>query len=124
MELITNISMDAVDCKKCHSTTEKYPNGDAIDAANYKPACNDCHDFSKSSKVEEQTCLNCHSRQVYERTAYPDVDVHIKKGMTCTSCHLKAELHGDDGVAYASLKQKGAIKTKCEDCHKTLRLAG
>ena len=117
MELITNIPMEELACPKCHSTTEKYPDGSAINSLFYSPVCNDCHDFSKGTAVTEQTCLNCHNRQVYERAAYPDVDVHKKKGMTCIDCHSKQELHGDDGVAYVSLKQSGAIKVKCEDCH-------
>ena len=120
MELITNIAMSGLACPKCHSTTEKYPNGSAIDAANYKPSCNDCHDMTKGTTVAEQTCLNCHNRQSYERTAYPNVDVHMSKGLTCVACHSKAELHGDDGVAYVSLKQNGAMKAKCENCHASL----
>jgi hypothetical protein len=120
MELITNISMSTLACGKCHSTTEKYPNGSTIDAANYTPSCNDCHDFTKGNTVDEQTCINCHNRQSYERTAYPNVDVHKLKGMTCIACHSKAELHGDDGVAYVSLKQAGAMKVKCENCHANL----
>ena len=37
MELITNIPMDNLACKKCHSTTGKYPNGDPIDKLTYAP---------------------------------------------------------------------------------------
>ncbi len=120
MELITNIPMDSLACVKCHSSTEKYPNGDTIIAKYYVPSCNDCHNFTTGNTVAEQTCLNCHSRQSYERTAYPDIDVHKAKGLTCTSCHKKGELHGDDGVMYSSLKQNGAIKVKCVDCHTQL----
>jgi len=120
MELITNIPMTALACPMCHSTTEKYPDGSAINAATYAPGCNDCHDLTKGTTVDEQTCINCHNRQSYERTAYPNVDVHKNKGMTCIACHTKAELHGDDGVAYVSLKQAGAVKVKCEDCHANL----
>jgi len=120
MELITNISMSTLACGKCHSTTEKYPNGSDINSATYAPSCNDCHDFTKGNTVDEQTCINCHNRQSYERTAYPNVDVHKTKGMTCISCHTKAEIHGDDGVSYVSLKQSGAVKVKCEDCHANL----
>ncbi len=120
MELITGIPMANLACQKCHSTTEKYPNGDPIDPATYAPSCNDCHNFATGTAVAEATCLNCHNRQKYERDAYPGVDVHQAKGLTCTSCHTKAEVHGDDGVAYASLKEPGAIKVKCEDCHTPL----
>lgn len=118
MELITGIPMDDLACKNCHSTTETYPNGDPIDPTTYEPSCNDCHDFAgMGSAVAEQTCLNCHNRQVYERAAYPDVDVHKASGMECIDCHSKEEIHGDDGIAYVSLKQEGAIKVECEDCH-------
>lgn len=120
MELITNIPMDNLACKKCHSTTGKYPNGDPIDKLTYAPSCKDCHDFSQGTTVAEQTCLNCHNRQVYERAAYPDADIHKTKGLTCKSCHSKAELHGDDGVKYNSIYEPGAIKVKCEDCHTPL----
>ncbi len=124
MESITNIPMDSLACKKCHSTTEKYPNGDPINSATYVPDCNDCHNFAAGTTVAEQTCKNCHNRQVYEIAAYPDSaangDVHRKAGMTCMSCHKKAELHGDSGIVYASLKQEGAIETLCMDCHSPL----
>ncbi len=99
MQLITGIPMADLACQKCHSTTETYPNGSPIDAANYAPSCNDCHDFATGNSVTETTCLNCHNRQKYERDAYPGVDVHQAKGLTCTSCHSKEEIHGDDGVA-------------------------
>lgn len=120
MELITNIPMDSLACVKCHSNTGKYPDGSTIDSKNFVASCKDCHNFTAGNKVDEQTCLNCHSRQGYERTAYTDVDVHKKKGMTCVNCHTKAELHGDDGVSYSSLKQNGAIKVKCVTCHTQL----
>lgn len=124
MELITNIPMSELACQKCHSTTETYPNGDPINSATYAPSCNDCHNFALGSTVQEQTCKNCHNRQVYEIAAYPDSlangDVHRKAGKTCMFCHSKQELHGDDGIAYASLKQNGAVKVKCEDCHTNL----
>lgn len=117
MEIITGIPMDDLSCKKCHSTTGHYPNGDTILPGTYTPSCNDCHNFAVGNQVEEQTCLNCHNRQVYERSAYPGIDVHQAAGMTCIDCHSKEEIHGDDGVAYVSLKQAGAIKVACEDCH-------
>lgn len=119
MELITNIPMSELSCQKCHSTTETYPNGDSIDVATYSPSCKDCHDFAQGFAVAEQTCLNCHNRQTYERNAYPGMDVHADS-LTCIDCHKKEELHGDDGVSYVSLKQEGAIKVKCEDCHSEL----
>ncbi|GAB4312602.1 MAG: hypothetical protein Kow00127_03230 [Bacteroidales bacterium] len=117
MEVITGIPMSDLSCQKCHSSTGVYPNGDTIDPATYEPSCQDCHDFDQGNEVAEETCLHCHKRQVLERSVYPDVDVHYAAGLTCTDCHSKEELHGDDGVAYASLKQEGAIKVTCEQCH-------
>lgn len=120
MELITNIPMKDLACLKCHSTTEKYPDGTAINSATYTPSCNDCHDMTKGTSVDEQTCYNCHNRQVYEKQLYPDSDptgdVHRKKGLKCMSCHKKDEMHGD-GNAYKSWLDAGASKTSCVECH-------
>jgi hypothetical protein len=120
MELITGIPMDSLACLKCHSTTGLYPDGTAINSATYTPSCQDCHNFATGSAVDQQTCYNCHNRQVYEKQLYPDSeangDVHRKKGMTCMSCHKKDEMHGD-GNKYASWLDEGASKTKCIDCH-------
>lgn len=120
MELITNIPMDSLACLKCHSTTGLYPDGTSINNETYAPSCQDCHNFATGSAVDQQTCYNCHNRQVYEKQLYPDSeangDVHRKKGMTCMSCHKKDEMHGD-GTAYASWLEPGASKTSCVECH-------
>ncbi len=120
MQTITGIPMDSLTCQKCHSTTGFYPNGNPINPATYVPSCDDCHNFASGTSVAETTCLNCHNRQNYERQAYPGLDVHQNYGMTCLSCHTRQEIHGDDGIAYASLKEPGAIKVHCEDCHTPL----
>lgn len=117
METITNIPMSQLACGKCHSTTGFYPNGNPIDPNTYTPSCNDCHNFAAGNTVTQQTCLNCHNRQVYERAAYPNIDAHQNANLECIDCHSKAELHGDDGVVYNSLKQPGAVKVECIDCH-------
>ncbi|PIP76886.1 MAG: hypothetical protein COW85_11860 [Ignavibacteria bacterium CG22_combo_CG10-13_8_21_14_all_37_15] len=120
MELITNIPMTDLACLKCHSTTEKYPDGSVINSATYSPSCNDCHNFATGNTVTQQTCLNCHNRQVYEQQMYPDSlatgDVHRKAGLTCMSCHKKDEMHGD-GITYKSWLDPGASKTSCTECH-------
>lgn len=120
MESITGIAMDTLACIKCHAPT--YANGDPVDPATYAPSCNDCHDFTQGSTVAESTCLGCHNRQKYERQMMgtDTLDVHIKRGMVCTDCHSKEEIHGDDGVQYASLLEPGAMKTKCTNCHTSL----
>jgi hypothetical protein len=119
MELVTNIPMDSLACLRCHATT--YADGSTVSDATYAPGCNDCHNFAKGTTVDGNVCYGCHNRQTYERDAYPDStatgDVHRQKGMTCISCHQKAELHGDDGVSYTSWMDPGAVKTQCTDCH-------
>lgn len=114
-ERITGVPIEQLGCMKCHSSTGKNAAGQVIDPATYEPGCIDCHDAEMN--VEEGTCLNCHKRQELERKKFPGVDAHTNAGLTCISCHSKAELHGDDGVAYASLKEEGAIKVKCTSCH-------
>ncbi|GAB4232217.1 MAG: hypothetical protein Kow00109_04620 [Acidobacteriota bacterium] len=114
-ERITGVPIEQLGCMKCHSSTGKNAAGQDIDPATYEPGCNDCHDASFN--VAEETCLNCHTRQKVERAKFPGVDAHTNAGLTCISCHTKEELHGDDGVAYASLKEEGAIKVKCTQCH-------
>lgn len=120
MENITNIPYDQLNCKQCHSVTGFFANGTPIDPVLYTPICVDCHNFNNGVIVEESACLNCHQRQLRERELFPNADVHKNEGMTCTSCHTEAELHGDDGVNYSSLKEQGAVKVKCTDCHTQL----
>ncbi|MCX6173934.1 MAG: T9SS type A sorting domain-containing protein [Ignavibacteriales bacterium] len=126
MELITGIAMKDLACLKCHSTTEKLPDGSAINSATYAPSCNDCHNFAEGLGVTQQTCLNCHNRQVYEQQMYPDADangdVHRKRGMKCMDCHKQDEMHGD-GKTYKSWLDTGASKASCTDCHPINRLS-
>lgn len=117
METITDIPISQLKCQKCHSVTGYYANNTPIDSDNYLPICVDCHNFSQTLNVLEETCLNCHTRQNAEMQTYPDIDVHKKAGLTCISCHSKEELHGDDGIIYSSLKEKGAVKVSCQTCH-------
>jgi hypothetical protein len=114
-ELLTGVPVPD-GCIKCHASPDAA--GNIIDPATYVPSCSDCHDAQLN--VVEDTCLNCHSRQKLERAKFPGEDVHQAGGLTCISCHSKEELHGDDGVEYTSLKEKGAIKVTCEQCHDSL----
>jgi len=41
-------------------------------------------------------------------------DVHFERGMSCTDCHLAAEVMGD-GTAHAH--EAEAVKISCSDCH-------
>ena len=120
MEIITGIPYDQLSCKQCHSVTGLFANGTIIDPTTYYPVCFDCHNFQNGVVVEETACLNCHQRQLRERELYPSEDVHSNEGLTCFSCHSKAELHGDDNISYLSLKETGAIKANCSNCHTQL----
>ena len=99
MENITGIPYDQLSCKQCHSVTGLFANGTFIDPTTYYPVCFDCHNFQNGVVVEENACLNCHQRQLRERELYPSEDVHSNEGLTCFSCHSKAELHGDDNIS-------------------------
>lgn len=114
-ENITNIPMSDLKCMKCHPGT--YADGSTVNPATYAPGCNDCHNFAQGSSVAQSQCLKCHSRQRAEISLYSDV--HRSKGMVCTSCHTKKEMHGD-GNSYNSMFEPGAMERKCEDCHTTV----
>lgn len=120
MENITDIPFSQLECSKCHSVTGFYANGTVINHATYTPVCVDCHDFQTTVTVTEETCFSCHIKQKQERDLYPGMDVHSNADMTCISCHSKEELHGDDGIQYSSMKEAGAVKVKCIDCHTQL----
>jgi hypothetical protein len=45
-------------------------------------------------------------------------DVHFEAGMHCIDCHTRVEIHGD-GHLYADTQC--IVKTRCEDCHGTVR---
>jgi hypothetical protein len=124
MEIITNIPSEQLSCKQCHSVTGFYADGTPINPVTYTPICLDCHNFQNGVTVSEDACLNCHQRQRRERELYPGMDVHQDEGFTCMSCHSEEELHGDDGIEYSSLKEAGAVKVKCTDCHTQLNNNG
>ncbi len=116
MELLTGIELDQLPCKSCHA--ENYPDGTPVDNNAYKHSCRDCHNTADNNSVSEGTCLSCHSRKIAETNMYPNHEnPHTEHGMKCWSCHQPSELHGDDGVQYASMLAEGAIKAKCTNCH-------
>ncbi|MCS6829059.1 MAG: hypothetical protein RMM08_06075 [Armatimonadota bacterium] len=114
-EALTNISISDMKCMKCHPGTKA--DGSPIDPATYRPGCDDCHS-SPGSPVSDATCLKCHSRQARE-IALGYSDVHRAKGFRCMSCHTLEDVHGD-GKQYASWLDEGAVKVKCETCHKAV----
>jgi len=103
-------------CKSCHAS------------------CGDCHVSSPSvkgvrsgfidghrfvKKDERKTCAVCHGGRIYpEYTGnYSGIpDEHFEKGMGCTYCHKKGQLHGD-GNSYMN-KDEVKNRPRCRDCHK------
>ncbi len=122
-EALTGVPMDSLGCLQCHAPT--LADGTPVDVETYEPSCSDCHDFSQGTTVSQETCLGCHSRQGAEiaLSQNPNLadrfsDVHRERGMICSDCHTKREMHGD-GTEYASMNQPGATDTECtnEACH-------
>ncbi|MGQ9880924.1 MAG: hypothetical protein ACUVSV_08685 [Armatimonadota bacterium] len=113
-ETLTNIPITEMGCMKCHPGTKA--DGTPIDSATYHPNCDDCH-TSPGSPVSDQICLKCHGRQAREMAFY--TDAHRQKGFRCMSCHTLEDVHGD-GKQYASWLDEGAVKVKCEHCHRTV----
>lgn len=113
-EALTNVPISQMACQKCHPGT-KADGTTRIDTATYQPDCDDCH-TTPGSKVSDQICLKCHSRQARE-IALGYSDVHRAKGFRCMSCHTLEDVHGD-GKRYASWLDEGAVKVQCESCHR------
>jgi len=118
LERLTGIPYDQLTCKNCHT-----------------PGCDRCHKVESTEKdctVYEYTvgaatnqamCLKCHGRErAMMRIDHKagQEDVHVQMGMECSDCHSAREMHGD-GTPYISLKQEGAMDTRCENCHDELK---
>jgi hypothetical protein len=114
LEKITGIPYDKLSCKGCH-------NGGCDVCHKSEKVQDGCKELSytKEAATKVSMCLKCHAREKsmigLDHKAKQD-DVHIAQGMGCTDCHSAREMHGD-GKAYVSLKQPGAMDTKCEKCH-------
>jgi hypothetical protein len=109
---LTNTPYDyeKLDCKNCHVKT-----------------CDTCHAYQKEKKSfystakakEMDTCLKCHGKEglVFHLCKQEgNLDVHMAKGMICVDCHKDEDVHGDGNV-YKSMREPGAIKASCENCH-------
>ena len=102
---LTGFPADRIGCTKdaCHARS-----------------CDVCHDVDAAGKVitpvsrakAEKACEPCHGAPDPK-----DIDVHVRRGMTCLDCHTAREIHGD-GKLYDSAWQEGAMQTRCENCHK------
>ncbi|MFN3694264.1 MAG: cytochrome c3 family protein, partial [Ignavibacterium sp.] len=114
-EVLTNVPITQLGCVECHDAVDA--NGNQYPPT-YTPSCVDCHATNSTWAVTQNDCLGCHSREkTIINMQLPDV--HRTAGFTCLSCHKKAELHGDDGVAYNSMMEPGAIQADCSNsgCH-------
>ncbi len=108
---ITHIPYNQLGCKNCHVKT-----------------CDTCHAEERAGKMyfsirkarDMQTCLPCHGREKLGIKFDQDAktpDVHFAVGMRCSDCHHAQEVHGD-GVSYQSMREPGAMKVSCLECHK------
>ena len=109
MENLTGIPYDNLTCSNCHAES-----------------CESCHEgespYTGDLARNLQTCLQCHSREgkiIAADSAANQLDVHFAMGMQCMDCHSSREVHGDS-IEWVSMKQPGALDTKCENCHATL----
>lgn len=107
---ITKVPYDQTGCKSCHVSS-----------------CATCHTkregdkcaYSTAMAKDKETCLVCHARAkaafgMGEKTG--SLDVHIAKGMGCSDCHTGEDVHGD-GTLYHSMRDPGAVKAACTNCH-------
>lgn len=107
---LTGVPYNELGCKNCHIKT-----------------CDPCHaekkdnamTFSTEKAKKTETCLPCHGREAlsmkFDEKA-DATDVHFAADMTCADCHEGQDVHGD-GNEYTSMRQKGALNAKCENCH-------
>nr|MCR5853048.1 cytochrome c3 family protein [Methanophagales archaeon] len=98
-------------CSKCHATTCEKCHGDEpheVDMSKNITTCDKCH-------FKKQTATFMGDMPGHKEKG-PSPDIHYTMGLTCSDCHKPEEVHGD-GIEYEC--QLEAVKTKCEDCHKS-----
>jgi hypothetical protein len=107
---IAGIPYKELDCGNCHVKS-----------------CDPCHagmdgevcTYSLKKAKDKATCLTCHSREkvtfaINEKKG--NLDIHVASGMVCSDCHEAIDVHGD-GTAYKTMRDEGAVKAKCTNCH-------
>ena len=110
IEKLTGIPYDKLACNHCHAKTCDKCHKTEI---NGKPA------YSVKKAKAMKNCLKCHAREKVMLKFLKKKglkDVHFSKGMQCMDCHTAREIHGD-GKEYISMREPGAMDTKCENCH-------
>jgi hypothetical protein len=110
LETLTDVPYSKLGCQNCHV-----------------PSCDACHKtevegktvYSAQAARNQEVCLKCHAREAsimkIDKSGNQE-DIHFAKGMQCMDCHSAREMHGD-GTEYSSMKQPGAMDTRCEKCH-------
>ncbi|MBN2160363.1 MAG: hypothetical protein JW807_13285 [Spirochaetes bacterium] len=106
---VTGIPYDQLDCKNCHANK-----------------CESCHNektaegkYTANDVRNKDLCLKCHSRakSCFKMDSKKgSLDLHIAQGMGCSDCHGKEDVHGDC-KSYRSMRDKGAVKADCTNCH-------
>jgi hypothetical protein len=114
LELLTGVPYSKLTCQNCHVA-----------------GCDQCHRtergkllfYTLKAAQNPNMCLKCHAREqaiIKINLRDKHEDVHLAKGMGCTDCHSRREMHGD-GIEYHSLRQPGAMDTNCEKCHTAVK---
>ena len=130
-EKLTGVPFDKLQCVHCHQKSGQRADGSPLPDP-YVPSCTDCHDSSDKPSVNSPAiCLECHSRQRAEVGFFKDLpepkdpgwqDLHVRRGMTCISCHTGDQLHQSAGDQTTMLAP-GAVGAKCEQCHEPAKLS-
>ena len=113
LERFIKIPYDKLGCNHCHART--------CDTC-HKTVINGIPTYSVKTAKQMKNCLRCHKREfamLKLMKKLKAMDVHFAKGMTCVDCHSSKEIHGD-GKYYISMREPGAMNTKCENCHKKI----
>jgi len=107
---LTGIPYDKLSCKSCHVKS-----CDTCHAEKKQGVCS----YSLQKARQMETCLQCHSRAkavIKAGKQHGTLDVHFAAGMVCADCHKAHDVHGD-GKFRHSMRDEGAVKVSCTNCH-------
>jgi len=105
---LTKVPFRDLPCQKCHPET--YADGTPVDAASYRPSCQDCHVDPGNDQVPQERCFQCHANGFNRYSA------HRKAGLECMDCHTSNDVHGN-GRIQETIYAPDAIEADCFDCH-------